>query len=75
MLKNILFAANIVILLAIGFLLLQIWRKFKSIPEDDVIGEERAKYMQHRLIWVAICIGLETVLQIASRVLRILEII
>ena len=75
MMNNILVAAQVVVLLAIGTFLLQIWRKFQSIPDDDVIGEERAKYMQHRLIWVAICIGLETVLQVASRVLRVLEII
>ena len=70
-----LIAAQISVLLVIGFLAWQIWRKFKSIPDDEVIGEERAKYMTRRLKWIAVCIGLEAALQVAAAVLRILEII
>ncbi|MBE6977450.1 MAG: hypothetical protein E7438_02245 [Ruminococcaceae bacterium] len=70
-----LIAAQITVLLVIGLLLWQIWRKFKSIPEDEVIGEDRAKYMTQRLTWIAICSGFMAVLQIISVVLRVLEII
>ena len=70
-----LIAAQISVLLVIGFLAWQIWRKFKSIPDDEVIGEERAKYMTRRLKWIAVCIGLEAALQVAAAVMRILEII
>ena len=70
-----LIAAQISVLLVIGVLAWQIWRKFKSIPDDEVIGEERAKYMTRRLKWIAVCIGLEAALQVAAAVLRILEII
>lgn len=70
-----LIAAQISVLLVIGILAWQIWRKFKSIPDDEVIGEERAKYMTRRLKWIAVCIGLEAALQVAAAVLRILEII
>ena len=70
-----LIAAQISVLLVIGILAWQIWRKFKSIPDDEVIGEERAKYMTRRLKWIALCVGLEAVLSITSAVLRVLEII
>lgn len=75
MLNGILIAAKVVILLVMGVLLLQTWHKFKSIPDDDIIGEERAKYMGQRLTWVTICVGAEAVLQIVSSILRTLEII
>jgi hypothetical protein len=75
MLNYILVAAQITVLLVIGVLLWQIWRKFKSIPEDEVIGEDHTKYMTRRLTWIAICCGLEAALQITSAIQRILEII
>ena len=68
-----LIAAQITVLLVIGVLLWQIWRKFKSIPEDEVIGEDRAEYMRRRLTWVAACAIAEALLQIASAILRFLE--
>lgn len=71
----ILIAAQITVLLAIGLLMWQIWRKFKSIPEDEVIGEDRAEYMRRRLTWVAVCAIAEAILQIASAILRLLEVI
>ena len=75
MLKIVLLLAQLFLLLFIGILAWQIWRKFKSIPENEVIGEERTTYMTMRLKWIAICAGLEAVLSITSAVLRILEII
>lgn len=75
MLNYILVAAQIIVLLFIGILVWQIWRKFKSIPEDAVIGEDHTKYMTRRLTWIAICAGLEAALQITSAILRIWEII
>ncbi len=71
----ILIAAQITVLLVIGVLLWQIWRKFKSIPEDEVIGENRTKYMTRRLTWIAICSGFVAALQIISAILRMVEII
>ena len=70
-----LIATQITALLVIGVLGWQIWRKFKSIPEDEVIGEDRAKYMTRRLTWITICTGFTAALQITSAILRILEII
>ena len=72
-----LIAAQITVLLVIGVLLWQIWRFLKStdIPDDEPLGEERAKFMTLRLKWIAVCIGLEAALQVAAAVLRILEII
>ena len=75
MLKYALLAAMIAVLLAGIFFLWQFWRKFKSIPDDEVIGEERTVYMRRQLTWFAACIGLEIVLQIAHFILRICEII
>lgn len=72
-----LIAAQITVLLVIGVLLWQIWRFLKStdIPDDEPLGEERAKFMTLRLKWIAVCIGLEAVLQIASAILRFFEVI
>ena len=75
MLNYFLIAAQIIVFIIIGILVWQIWRKFKSIPEDEIVGETRAKYMTLRLTWIAICAGLEAALQIASAILRFLEVI
>ena len=68
-----LIAAQIIVFIIIGILVWQIWRKLKSIPEDEIVGETRAKYMTLRLTWIAICAGLEAALQIASAILRFVE--
>ena len=68
-----LIAGQIIVLLVIGVLLWQTWRKLKSIPEDEVIGEERTEYMRRRLTWVAVCAIVEALLQIASTILRFVE--
>ena len=70
-----LIAARITVLLVIGILVWQIWQKYRSIPVDEVLGGDRAKYMTRRLKWITLCICLESALFIASAVLRILEII
>ena len=75
MVNYILIAAQVAVWLVVGVLLYQIWRKFKSIPENQVIGEARVKFMTRRLIWVAICAGFIFAMQITSAILRILEII
>ena len=72
--KHILFAIQVLVLIAIGVLLWQIYRCWKKIPEGEEIGKERARYMCRRLNWIAICIALQAVLQITSAVLRAFEI-
>ena len=75
MLKYGILAAQVVVAFAGIFFLWQFWRKFKSIPDDEVIGEERTAYMRRRLTWIAVCVGAEIVLQIANFILRTLEVI
>ena len=75
MLKYGLLAAMIAMPLAGIFFLWQFWQKFKSIPDDEVIGEERTAYMRRRLTWIAVCVGAEIILQIAHFILRTFEII
>jgi hypothetical protein len=75
MLKYALLAAMIAVPLAGIFFLWQFWRKFKSIPDDEVIGEERTAYMRRRLTWIAVCVGAEIILQISNFILRTLEVI
>ena len=70
MLNTILLTARIVFLILIAVLLLQVWRKFKSIPEDERIGEERAKYIDTRLKILALCTIAEAALSIAHRLLQ-----
>ena len=72
-----LIVAQIAVLLVIGLLLWQIWRFLKrnDVPDDEPLGEERAKFITQRLKWIAVCIGLEAVLQIASAILRFFEVI
>ena len=70
-----LFIAQIAVLLIVGVLFGQILRKFKSIPEDEIVGAERAKYMTQRLKMIVVCFATEIVLLVAATVLRILEII
>ena len=75
MLNYILIATQIIVLLIIGTLVWQILCKFKSIPEDEIVGEERAKYMTQRLQAIVVCSAIEMMLLVAATVLRILEII
>lgn len=75
MLKYGLLVAQVAVPFVGIFFLWQFWRKFKSIPDDEVIGEERTTYMHRRLIWFSVCVGVEVVLQIAHFILRTFEII
>jgi hypothetical protein len=75
MLKSGLLVAMIAVPLAGIFFLWQFLQKFKSIPDDEAIGEERTAYMRRRLTWIAVCAGAEIVLQITHFVLRTFEII
>ena len=50
-------------------------KKNTLLPEDEVIGEERTKYMTRRITWIAVCGILVAILQVTSIILRILEII
>ena len=72
--KHILFAIQVLVLVAVGVLLWQLFQCWKKIPEGEEIGKERARYMRRRLNWIAICIALQAVLQITSAVLRAFEI-
>ena len=71
----ILFSTQILVLLVITILMYQIYRKFKSMPEDEIIGAERSKYITQRLRLIVVCAAIEIVLLIATTVLRMLEII
>ncbi|MBR2937777.1 MAG: hypothetical protein IKB80_04710 [Oscillospiraceae bacterium] len=71
MLKTILVIVQIAALLAIAVLLWQILRKFKAIPEDEIIGEERAKYLTVRLNILMVCVAAEAVLSIVQTMLRL----
>ena len=75
MLNYLLFAAQIVILVVIAILLWQIWRflKRKDLPEDEPLGEERAKYLTQRLTATSVCTIVEAALAIAQAVLRFVE--
>lgn len=77
MLNYILMAAQIIVLIALGILLWQVWHFFKrkDIPDDEPLGEERAKYLTRRLTVICICAAVEAALQIASAILRFLEVI
>ena len=73
----ILIAAQTIVLIIIGVLLWQIWRFLhnKDIPDDEPLGKERTKYITRRLTWIGICAGSEAALQIASAILRFMEVI
>ena len=70
-----LLAAQIIVLMIAGVLLWQIWRfvKHKDIPEDEPLGDDRAKYLTQRLTALSVCAVMEAVLCIAQAVLRFVE--
>ena len=75
MLNTLLIAAQIVVLLVVGVLLWQIWHLLhrKDIPENEPLGENRVKYLSHRLTAVSICAVIEAALSIAQAILRFIE--
>ena len=70
-----LLAAQIIVLMIAGVLLWQIWRfvKHKDIPEDEPLGDDRAKQLTRRLTALSVCAVMEAVLCIAQAVLRFVE--
>lgn len=72
-----LIAVQIIVLLVLGVLLWQVWHfmRGKEIPDDEPLGEERAKYLKRRLTAIGICAAVEALLQLASSVLRFIEVI
>lgn len=70
-----LLVAQIIVLMIAGVLLWQIWRfvKHKDIPEDEPLGDDRAKYLTRRLTALSVCAVMEAVLCIAQAVLRFVE--
>ena len=71
----VLLAAQIITLGVAIALIWQIWRflKCKDIPDDEPLGEVRAKYLTRRLTALSVCAFAEAVLCIAQAVLRFLE--
>mgnify|MGYP007053785316 CR=1 FL=1 len=71
----IILAAQIIILVISGVLLWQIWHFLnrKDIPENEPLGEVRAKYLTQRLTALSICAVMEAVFCIAQAVLRFVE--
>lgn len=67
----------IVLLIATGILLWQIWQYLHSelIPDDQPLGEDRAKYLTHRLDLIKYLLIAEAVVLIIKTVLRILELL
>ena len=72
MLHNILIVARILLLVIIAVVLIQIYRYWRRLPKDEVIGDERAKYIITRATVLTVCFVLEAALQIASVALRFL---
>ena len=70
-----LLALEILVLLIIVYSWLQIWRFLhrKDIPEDEPLGETRAKYLTKRLNIIGICAVLEAVLLIVTSILNFIN--
>ncbi len=67
----------IVLLIATGILLWQIWQYLHSelIPDDQPLGEARAKYLTHRLDLIKYLLLAEAVITIAGIFLRVFALI
>lgn len=70
-----LLAAQIIVLIIAAILLWQIWHYLhrKDIPEDEPLGEVRAKYLTRRLSVLCVCAATEAALAIIQAVLRFVE--
>lgn len=70
-----LLALEILVLLIIVFSWLQIWFFLhkKDIPEDEPLGEAKAKYLTKRLNIIGICAVLEAVMLIATSILNFIS--
>lgn len=71
----VLLAAQVITLVIAITLIWQIWRflKRKDIPDDEPLGEVRAKYLTRRLTVLSVCAVVESVLCIAHTILRFME--
>lgn len=72
---HLLIAAQLIVLILAGILLRQIWHflKCKDIAEEEPLGEQRTKYLTHRLTGLSICAVIEAALAITQAVLRFVE--
>ena len=70
-----LLATQIIVLIIAAILLWQIGHYLhrKDIPEDEPLGEVRAKYLTRRLTVLSVCAVEEAVLAITQAVLRFVE--
>lgn len=68
---------QVALLIATGIILWQIWQYLHSelIPDDQPLGEDRAKYLTHRLDLIKYLLLAEAVVLIIKTVLRILELL
>ena len=72
----ILIVIPIVLIAASGIILWQIWGFLHSdkIPEDEPLGEERAKYLTDRLEWFQYLLVAEVVIFLIKTVLDFFEL-
>ena len=68
--KYILFALEIILLIVSVIIAVRIFRYIKSLPENEELGEERAKKLNAQIRSLLICIGSMCVLSAISTVLR-----
>ena len=70
-----LLALEILVMLIIVFSWLQIWFFLhkKDIPEDEPLGEAKAKYLTKRLNIIGICAVLEAVMLSATSILNFIS--
>jgi hypothetical protein len=68
--RDIISITQILLLMIIGFLLFRFWRKLKSLPENEVIGEERSNDLIRQLTLLTPCLILEAILTIVQILLR-----
>ena len=75
MLHYTLIAAQIIVLIVLGIVLWQVWQLLhsKKISDDEPLGEEQTNFLTRKLRKISICVVLESLLQIASAVLRFVE--
>ena len=65
--------AQIIVLIVAGILLWQILHcvKRKDIPQEEPLGEQRAKYLTQRLTGLSVCAVTEAALMLTQIILRL----
>ena len=71
-LKYIILAFQLVSLIAAVIVFVRVFRYIKSLPEDEVLGEDRAKVLNTHMRILFICIGTTCALSLAQTILRLL---